>query len=356
MLVLAFFVLASEQRISFYGEKVVSDMKALFWDEEAQTDLDPSPLHQAILPEVAPLQEPQMRLLMGYLNAKDTAGLTPLMWAAIRSDTESLRVLLEHGADLSLKGHGGATALHFASAYGTEADIRLLLKHGASPHTPDASGFQPLHWAVESIHGGGIDPRGKIEALIENGADVNVHAFDGTPPIFRVLECRGRDAFYSISVDVARILVESCSDPQPVIDSLVASVVLCDNVLLTRYLLDIGANLRVRPLKSSSTLFHQAAGWSSPEMWDLLKDLVNNGYFGDLETALLDSNGCTPWSCFENWRYQYAHSDLAKYDLEKEKFGELMEAVQRAVPTKPVHLLPPPPREVLLKSVPACGW
>jgi hypothetical protein len=91
-------------------------------------------------------------------------------------------------------------------------------------------------------------------------------------------------------------------------------------------------------------------------MWDLLKDLVNNGYFGDLETALLDSNGCTPWSCFENWRYQYAHSDLAKYDLEREKFGELMEAVQRAVPTKPVHLLPPPPREVLLKSVPAADW
>jgi ankyrin repeat protein len=343
-------VLHPEWRGPYHGENVASEMKALFWDEETQNDLDLSPLHQALLPGAAPLEESHVRLLTAYLNTGNAAGATPLMWAATRGDTQSLKLLLEHGADPNLRCHSLATALHYAAQYGTEAGVELLLEYGASPFATDCVGVQPLHSAVNSWRYGG-DPLGKIEALIQHGADVDAPGPRGMTPIFWLSESK---MFYPDNLRIARHLIEAGADIDGginVVQRPVENALILDNVPLARYLLDIGAEVRLHPLGRSNSILHEAAMWTGTEVWDLLKTLVNQGAFPDLESCLTNSCRYTPWDCFENCRFGYAYSDWKNYDAEREKFGELMEAVDRAILTKPVCLFPPPPRDTPTKTM-----
>jgi hypothetical protein len=345
------FILEPQWPSPHHGENVAKEMKALFWDEETQNDLDLSPLHQALLPGAAPLEESHMRLLTAYLNTGNAAGATPLMWAAHRGGTQSLKLLLEHGADPNIRNYSLATALHIAALYGIEADVELLLEYGASPFATDREGMQPLHCAVNSWRYGG-DPLGKIKVLIQHGAPVDAPGPCGLTPICWLLF--GPKTFHEDHVSIARHLIEAGADMDGglyVVPRLVENAVLRGNVPLVRYLLDIGAEIRLQPYKTSHSILHEAAVRTSTEAWDLLKTLVNQGVFPDLETCLADSRGYTPWHYFENCRYQYAYSDWKNYDAEREKFGELMEAVDRAILTKPVYLFPPPRRDAPTKAV-----
>ena len=71
------------------------------------------------------------------VNADPYRG-TPLIWAAVCNRAEAALWLLRHGADINRKAtfggltHGqGITALHLAAQYGHLAMVRLLLEHGA---------------------------------------------------------------------------------------------------------------------------------------------------------------------------------------------------------------------------------
>lgn len=90
---------------------------------------------------------------------------TPLHSAVVQRDGERrdrvLRVLLDAGADVHARTRAGAatgafmrdartrgeTALHRAAAFGGEQTLRLLLEAGADPAAADANGDTPLSWA-----------------------------------------------------------------------------------------------------------------------------------------------------------------------------------------------------------------
>src|SRR5262245_27709598 len=82
----------------------------------------------------------------GVWNRKGTGGATPLMYAALYGDAESVRVLLEHGADPNARNDANATALMYA--VDDAAKTQLLLEHGADPNAVSDEAQTPLLIAV----------------------------------------------------------------------------------------------------------------------------------------------------------------------------------------------------------------
>ena len=66
------------------------------------------------------------------VNAKGKWGYTPLMWAALNGHLDVAACLLEHGADATVRDDRGATARMFATAGGHTNVVELLQRHGVA--------------------------------------------------------------------------------------------------------------------------------------------------------------------------------------------------------------------------------
>ena len=60
---------------------------------------------------------------------------------------ETVRMLIEHGADVTMQDRAHSTPLHLASYKGSTETVRLLLQHGADVATQDENNRTPLHLA-----------------------------------------------------------------------------------------------------------------------------------------------------------------------------------------------------------------
>lgn len=63
-----------------------------------------------------------------------------------------MQLLLEKGADLSVRNEGGETALNFAAWSGHEPTVQLLLEKGADLSIQDFDGNTALHQASYEGH------------------------------------------------------------------------------------------------------------------------------------------------------------------------------------------------------------
>jgi ankyrin repeat protein len=83
-------------------------------------------------------------------------GATPLIAALFGRRVEAARILVEHGADVTTRRGGqgwpraGWSPLHYAAAYGFLSIVSLLLARGASARTRDDSGMTPIDVAREA--------------------------------------------------------------------------------------------------------------------------------------------------------------------------------------------------------------
>jgi len=105
------------------------------------------------------------------VDARDRGRWTPLVWAAAYLHDDTLRVLIEAGADLEAIGRAGknsGTALMWAAKKPfSRSTVALLLAAGADPDGTDQYGRTALMMAAQT---GQV---GNMRLLIAHGADVN---------------------------------------------------------------------------------------------------------------------------------------------------------------------------------------
>jgi ankyrin repeat protein len=101
------------------------------------------------------------------VNAADSLGTTPLMWAARYGDAVLVERLIEAGANAGAENVFGVTPMSEAALIGSEPVIRELLAAGVDPDSPNPEGETALMLVVRT---GQLDA---AEVLIEAGADVN---------------------------------------------------------------------------------------------------------------------------------------------------------------------------------------
>src|SRR4029079_2049413 len=85
---------------------------------------------------------------------KDTAGWTPLHYAAHWNQKDMVDVLLANGAEVNVRATDGLEPLHIAVAQGFKDIVELLLSKNAAVNAGDERGVTPLHFAVDEGQAG----------------------------------------------------------------------------------------------------------------------------------------------------------------------------------------------------------
>jgi len=120
---------------------------------------------------------------------------TLLVYATGHFATQVVSLLLSLKADPNVKGVGGYTSLHLARDKDT---VRLLLEAGANIDSKDNEDSTPLQYAV---HSGNVEI---VEMLIRAGANVNTQNSHGWTPLHNSIN-KGY-------ADVVRVLLNAGAD------------------------------------------------------------------------------------------------------------------------------------------------
>jgi uncharacterized protein len=163
-------------------------------------------------------------------------GMTALLLAARQGELESVKALLDSGADINQTGEGDHTTPLLIAAINGRFDLaRFLLAHGADPRIAAANGVTPLYavincqWAQKALY---PQPRAfeqqttsyldLMTALLDKGADPNVRVrkkvwYSGYNSDFSSIDEEGATVFwraaYAADVDAMKLLVARGADP-----------------------------------------------------------------------------------------------------------------------------------------------
>ena len=113
------------------------------------------------------------------------SGCTPLRYAVLCEYTlEVVQLLLEKGARLNPSVIPMVTPIHDAAALNLQDALKLLLGHGLDANAKAMDGSTPLHFAACNEH------TEVVSILLVHGADINAQSHDGVTPIYIAAERR----------------------------------------------------------------------------------------------------------------------------------------------------------------------
>ncbi|MBQ3142982.1 MAG: ankyrin repeat domain-containing protein [Akkermansia sp.] len=134
----------------------------------------------------------------------DVEGLErlPLCIAANEGDDECVRLLLDAGAKVELRGVMGRTALHYAAYRASARKVQDLIHAGAEVNVEDERGYTPLHLAAL------VGDEACTRLLLEAGANANAGTLDGFTALHFAAN-QGR-------ADIAELLLRHGAERNPV--------------------------------------------------------------------------------------------------------------------------------------------
>ncbi|KAM0544534.1 hypothetical protein ACHAPJ_011751 [Fusarium lateritium] len=110
-------------------------------------------------------------------DSEDRNGRTPLAWAALQGHSSLVKLLLQTGVRPDSKDHKGRTPLSIACVKGDETIVRSLLQYDVDIEQTDKEGRTPLSCAIQKRH------ENILEVLLSHGAKSKVHNPGQTPQI-----------------------------------------------------------------------------------------------------------------------------------------------------------------------------
>src|SRR4051812_9678988 len=133
------------------------------------------------------------------VNSTQPDGTTALHWVVQHADLESAQLLIRAGAKVDIATRYGVTPLYLACVTGNAAMIDMLLKAGADPKSANPGGETALMTAART---GKLDA---VKLLLDRGADPNAKekvrgqtalmwaVLENHPDVVKLLVVRGAD-------------------------------------------------------------------------------------------------------------------------------------------------------------------
>lgn len=250
------------------------------------------------------------------IDAQDSNGRTPLLWASWRGDADKARLLLEYGASVDQSDNEGYTPLAKACEGGHLVVVRLLLKAGASMQSRTAWDNLPIHLASRNKeHGHEI-----VQELLRRGADPSAVSTGSGTPLHNACN-RG-------SIATIKMLIAAGADIDALGengDTAAMEALYCWNEAAFLYL--AGANARLDVVNGSGHNILLLATWSASSVtWDLLADYAEKGSLGIVEVNILH-DGHNLSHCFDRCRnvWYVGHRE----ESELEAFRRMLRACTR---------------------------
>ncbi|KAJ8334975.1 hypothetical protein SKAU_G00406140 [Synaphobranchus kaupii] len=111
------------------------------------------------------------------INAQDSGGWTPIIWAAEHRHVAVIRALLNRGADVTIKDKEMNVCLHWASFAGSVEIAELVLNAGCPLSSVNMHGDTPLHIASRESY---LDC---VTLFLSRGADIDIMNREGDTPL-----------------------------------------------------------------------------------------------------------------------------------------------------------------------------
>ncbi|KAL3890230.1 hypothetical protein ACJMK2_002521 [Sinanodonta woodiana] len=231
----------------------------------------------------------------------------------------SLRILLNAGLNINIKGLDDSTVLHFASTKMNHIICEFLVKSGADLGATDYLQRTPLHMAVRNRHSM------VIKTLINLGADIEAKDIHGDSPLIH--------ACLHGNTNAVQILIENGADCKARADLGIQSIHIAaedGDSRMMAILQNAGCDLSTRD-ESGSTPLHYAASNGNP---DTVKYLLNHNVNKNSE----DSQRLVPLD-LALLRGEYRVSTFLANCASAVKFGRLPPGLFPNRPLRKMHEL-----------------
>jgi ankyrin repeat protein len=221
------------------------------------------------------------------IHAETDDGEQPLAWAFGRNSQDAAQYLILKGADVNHKSNDGFTALHNVAGRGNIAVAQLLVDSGADVNASTPKGFVPLANATMATNAGEM-----ARFLILSGADVNPDPCRNNKectcgpnlrtPLHSACQAGKADMVEALLINGAKVNLLSNDGMTPL-----HYAVQSGNIAVVRLLIDHGAFLNVKERDMGFTELHAAAALG---YGDIVKLLIEKGSCPEMQ----DLSGKTP--------------------------------------------------------------
>jgi len=212
----------------------------------------------------------------GTPDTRESSLVTPLMEACRANNLLAVRVLLDRGADTSLRDKNDWTPLMFAVMSNAGAEpIRLLAERGAKADLGTRDGITPLMLASRSpaqLEG--------LRALLEMGADVNLQNLQGITALMVAAASRNEGAVESLILAGADVSLQDLDGMTALFHAVQPPE---ENAAILERLIQAGADVDTRTPRGTTPLMSASlhgSVWAVRTLLDAGADIGAKDFIG----------------------------------------------------------------------------
>ncbi|PNH45774.1 hypothetical protein VD0004_g2207 [Verticillium dahliae] len=288
---------ASKERIEKQDQ-----LRQVFQDDDLAETMDFPPLTLAILRLPEADFATHLDLNFTSINAQDTLGRTPLIWATALRKPLIAQLLVDYGADTSLTDKHSKTALHWAMISQSRDVAEVLINGSANLEARDVFGRTALHEVAKVAQSADM-----INLLLDSGAvlDAKDARYERTPLYLATYHGRTENMTVLLDRGADIEVLGPISGHTPLLAAVAYNRSASVELLLSR-----GADVSAID-NGGRNILHNVARDGSAAIMRAITAAMSLTPHGCIDVELVDQKGLTAGEYFLRHRNEYYNGEIS---------------------------------------------